>query len=183
MILRSKGGDLVKDLFQYDLEIGGGNIKEVQNADLNKWGGKVKISKLFKEKNDFSLDPFVQWDSYFYSNGTRWIKPSVGLNAGKIITRDLSFELGYQHFVAIRGTSPFLYELYRYRPADTLSGKVKFKIGETNANISSTYFLDNWSPEDIDYSLFFKLHCYNLGLTYRSMRGDITFGVSLASQE
>ncbi|MBI5078469.1 hypothetical protein HZB08_00400, partial [Candidatus Saganbacteria bacterium] len=45
---------------------------------------------------------------------------------------------------------------------------------------AASYFLDNWSPEDIVYSLFFKLHCYDLMVSYRSLRREFALGFSLA---
>ncbi|MFA6431879.1 MAG: LptA/OstA family protein [Candidatus Margulisiibacteriota bacterium] len=179
LVLRLKSSNQPNNYLQYNVEIGGGDIKEEGNTRLNKWGGKIKVSKLFEENNNVSISPYLIWDSYYYSNGTSWVKPAAGLNVGKIISPDLFFEMGYQHYLSMSGTSPFIYELYRYRPVDTLSANIKFKIGETNAKIASIYFLDNYSPEDIDYSVFFRLHCYNLGMTYRSMRNEFTFGVSL----
>jgi hypothetical protein len=54
-------------------------------------------------------------------------------------------------------------------------------LGDTGVKIAAAYFVDDLSPEDIDCSLFFKLHCYNLVTTYRSLRKEFTLGFSLAS--
>jgi hypothetical protein len=142
-------------------------------------GGELKV---YTEPLGGLLTPALLWDSLYYSNGTKWVKPSARLDLGGDLGRDVSASLGYQHYFFFDGQSPFLFERYRFRAADRLLPDLRFRIGETACRINAAYFLDNWSPEDIDYTLFFRLHCYNLEVTYRSMRREFTLGFSLAAR-
>lgn len=170
--LRSRGPGL------YDLELISGLVAEEGNTRLVRGGGKIKLfSKL-----PWQVTPSLVLDALYYSNGTKWVKPSVGLDMARELSADIYLDTGYQHYLFVEGISPFNFEKYRFRAADRLLSGLRFKLGETAAKISASYFLDDWSPEDIDYTLFFKLHCYNLEATYRSIRQEFLLGFSLASK-
>lgn len=162
----------------YEMELTSGLVAEEGNTKLVRGGGKIK----FYYKILGQVTPSLVLDALYYSNGTKWVKPSLGLDLSKDITDDVFLDAGYQHYLFVEGLSPFNYERYRFRAADRLLSGIKFKIGETAAKISASYFLDDRSPEDIDYTLFFKLHCYNLEATYRSIRQEFLLGFSLASK-
>jgi hypothetical protein len=172
---RTRGG-------QFDLELFSGLIAEEGNTRLVRGGENARVYREFPVAGIDYATPSLALDSSFYSNGSRWIKPSFGLDLTKRFPRDLSLELGYVHYFLVDGASPFNYEMYRFRAADRLKSSLYFKIGETRGKISPSYFLDDWSPEDIDYSLFFRLHCYDLEMTYRSMRREFLLGFSLGTR-
>jgi len=178
----SRGAPLGNTPVKYDYELDAARVNEENNVFLKRGGGKFRLYEDLPELAVGSLTPSLVWDSMYYSNSTHWLKPSVGLSDTKVFTRDLALGLDYTHFLAIDGQSPFLYENYRYRAADTLGSSLLLKIGETKARIAAVYYLDNWSPEDIDYTLFFILHCYNLEVTYRSLRSEFLLGFSLAAR-
>ena len=69
--------------------------------------------------------------------------------------------------------------MYRFNPSDRLTSDLFFMVGETGVGVSTSYFVETWEPEDIDYSLFFRMHCYNLMVTYRSLRREFALGFSL----
>ncbi|MDD5593107.1 MAG: hypothetical protein PHG97_00020 [Candidatus Margulisbacteria bacterium] len=179
--LYSRGGSLIRPEVKYDYEIDAGRVAEEGNTRLLRGGGKLKLYGRLPETPTGFITPFFLWDSLYYSSGAKWVKPSLGLEVNKPFSRDLALSVGYQHYLYFDGLSPFNYELYRFRAADKLSPNLMFKLGETKCRIAASYYLDNWSPEDIDYTLFFVLHCYNLEVTYRSLRNEFMLGFSLAT--
>lgn len=182
LCLRSRRGEIARKEAKYDMELLAGLIAEEGNTKLVRGGGNLKIFGDFQETAFGYITPSLKLEALFYSNGTKWVKPSVELDLSKDFRDDLSLGLGYMHYLLVEGQSPFNFEMYRFRAVDRLKGELRFKLGETAAKVAASYFLDNWSPEDIDYTLFFKLHCYNLEVTYRSMRREFQLGFSLASQ-
>ncbi|MFH1386508.1 MAG: hypothetical protein ABIH50_02460 [bacterium] len=176
--LREHGGEIAE--FLYDYELIAGRVAEEGNTELNRGGVQGKVYQSYYDQTFGVLTPSLNMDALFYSNNTKWIKPSFGFDVAKQLSSDLLLGIGYQHYFFFRGQSPFNYEMYRFKPADRLTGALNFKLGETAAKIYSSYYLDNWTAEDIDYTLFFRLHCYNLEATYRSMRNEFQVGVSLA---
>ena len=180
--LRSREGEIVRKEAKYDLELTAGLVAEEGNTRLARGGGNLKFYGDFPETGFGYITPSLRLDALYYSNGGKWVKPSAGIDLSKSFTRDVSLGMGYQHYLFVEGQSPFNFEMYRFRAADRLRSDLSFKIGETAAKIAASYFLDNWSPEDIDYTLFFLLHCYNLEFTYRSMRREFVLGVSLAAR-
>ncbi|MBN3033238.1 MAG: LPS-assembly protein LptD [Candidatus Saganbacteria bacterium] len=177
----SRGGSVGRSNVKYDYELNAGRVDEENNVRLKRGGGKLRFYEDFPDTPAGLLTPSLAWDALYYSNNTKWLKPSAGLDLTRSFNKDLALQLNYLHFLQIDGASPFLYENYRYRAADTLGSSLLLKIGETRAKVGAVYYLDNWSPEDIDYTLFFILHCYNLEVTYRSLRGEFLLGFSLAA--
>jgi hypothetical protein len=180
--LLSHGGVIGSTEAKYDYELDAGIVAEENNTRLKRGGGKFRLYEDFPETAFGLVTPSLVWDSLYYSNGAKWVKPSAGLNVTRSFTKDLALGLDYTHYLFIDGASPFNYEMYRYRAADTLGGNLLLKVGETKARIAAVYYLDNWSPEDIDYTLFFIFHCYNLEVTYRSLRSEFLLGFSLAAR-
>lgn len=180
--LETHSGELLRKEAKYDFSLSAGQVKEEGNVRLVRGAGVFKLFGDFQETPYGLITPSLVLDGSFYSNGTQWLKPSVGLALKRNFPLETVFGLEYIHYLLIAGQSPFNYEMYHYRPADRLRSGLMFAIGETQARIGASYFLDNWSPEDIDYTLFFKLHCYNLGITWRSLRQEFAVGFSLAEK-
>ncbi|MEE8638651.1 MAG: hypothetical protein V3T21_06415, partial [Candidatus Margulisiibacteriota bacterium] len=90
-----------------------------------------------------------------------------------------SLGLGYLHYFMARGGSPFNFEMYRFSSSDRLMSDLFFVLGETGVGISTSHFIDTWQQEDLDYALYFRMHCYNLMLKYRSLRREFQLGFSL----
>jgi hypothetical protein len=180
--LLSHGGTVGSSEVKYDYELDAGDVAEENNTRMKRGGGKFRLYEDFPNTPYGLVTPLLVWDSLYYGNGASWVKPSAGLDVTRSFAKDLALQIDYTHFLFIDGASPFNYEMYRYRAADTLGGNLLLKIGETRAKIAAVYYLDNWSPEDIDYSLFFIFHCYNLEVTYRSLRSEFMLGFSLAAQ-
>ncbi|MFA4844789.1 MAG: hypothetical protein WC632_07590 [Candidatus Margulisiibacteriota bacterium] len=176
--LRSQGGQFFTPLAKYDLELQSGLVKEEGTGRYLRGGGQFKV---YADLPGSIVTPALRWDSLYYSNGAKWVKPSALVDLGGDLGNDVNAHLGYQHYFFFDGQSPFLFEMYRFRAADRLLPDLRFRIGETACRVKASYFLDNWSPEDIDYTLFFRLHCYNLEVTYRSMRREFMLGFSLAA--
>jgi hypothetical protein len=181
LAFRSARLNLLRPDALLDLEIMAGSVAEEGNTRLLRGGGNATVYGDFKETEIGFITPSLNMDNSFYSNGTRWLKSTANIDLSKRISPSLGWSLGYSHYLLTRGQSPFNFEMYRFRAVDRLKGKLIFAFGETSAMIASSYFLDNYSPEDIDYTLFFRLHCYNLEVTYRSLRSEFALGFSLAS--
>jgi hypothetical protein len=181
LVLRSrKGKTFVKEI-NYDVELNLGRLSEEDNISLTKGGGNFTLYREFPEIVLGTITPSVALDSRFYSNGQKWIKTTGAVNLRKTFAENVYFGLGYLHYFLIDGQSPFNYEMYRFSPSDRLTSDLFFVVGETGVGIYTSYLLDNWQPEDIDYSLFFKLHCYNLIVTYRSIRREFQLGFGLVA--
>lgn len=178
--LRFRQGQIFRKEAKYDFELGTGLVAEEGNRRLAYGGGNVRFYRDFPETSLGYLTPSLVMDFSFYSNGGKWVKPSFGLDLAKPLGKDYELDFGYTHYFFVEGASPFNFEMYRFRAVDRLKSALLFKAGETRGKISASYFLDNWSPEDIDYSLFFTLHCYDLEVTYRSLRKEFMLGFSLA---
>ena len=143
----------------------------------------LEFSWDFPETDFGDLTPYLGADSRYYSNGSEWVKTTGRLDLRKTFSSDIVLGLGYLHYFSIDGASPFNYEMYRFSPADRLTSDLFFVLGETGLGLSASYYLDTWQPEDIDYSLLFKMHCYNLQVKYRSIRKEFELGFSLGGTE
>lgn len=183
LTFKSKSGEIGRPEARYDLMVAAASVAEENNINLLEGNGNLKLYWDFPEIMIGDLTPNLGTEQNYYSNGTNWVKNFAGLDLKKKFSSNLTAGLGYLHFFSIDGTSPFLFELYKWRPADVLKGNLFFVLGETGVGLDAAYYLDNWAPEDIDYSLFFRLHCYNLIVKYRSLRGEFNLGFSLAGGE
>jgi hypothetical protein len=179
--LRSRPGSVFREEAQLSWELSSGLVAEEGNTKLLRGGGQLKFYGEFPESKLGFFTPSLGLTSSFYSNGGRWLKPSLGLEWRKNFSPDFSFDTGYFHYLFVDGGSPFNFENYRFRAVDSLKNQLRFKLGDTAVKLASVYFIDNWSPQDIDASLFFQLHCYNLEVTYRWLRREFMLGVSLVT--
>ena len=134
-----------------------------------------RLGRVFGE-----IPPSASVDSRFYSNGTRWLRTITGVGLKKTFSRHLSLGFGYAHYVLNSGTSPFNFEIYRFNASDRFTSDLSFLIGETDFGAATSYFISTWQPEDIDYSMRIRMHCYDLMLKYRSVRKEFELGFSLA---
>ncbi|MBN2057634.1 MAG: LPS-assembly protein LptD [Candidatus Saganbacteria bacterium] len=171
--------ELGRDELELDLDLMAGLVAEQYNIRLARGGGQAELSWDLPESAWGDLTPALGVDGRYYSNGQSWEKTTGALRLDERWAGDVTLSIGYQHYFSINGTSPFNYELYRFRPADKLTSDLGFMVGETGVGISTSYYLDTWDPEDIDYSLLFRMHCYNLMVKYRSLRNEFELGFSL----
>jgi len=179
LVLRSREGKILRDEANLDAEIEFGLVAERYNTRLARGRGMLDFSWDFPETDFGDLTPFIGVDGRYYSNGTEWEKTTGRLDLRKTFSDNIVLGLGYLHYFSIVGASPFNYEMYRFSPADRLTSDLFFVLGETGVGVSTSYYLDTWQPEDIDYSLLFKMHCYNLQIKYRSIRKEFELGFSL----
>ncbi|MGB9612843.1 MAG: hypothetical protein ACPL4K_01520 [Candidatus Margulisiibacteriota bacterium] len=179
LALISFNHELAEGRAKFDFELSAAMVAEEGNTKLAEGGGKIKIYQDFSDPTFGKLTPSLVFDGWYYSNGEKWLKPSLGLNLEKSFNDKFHFQTDYLHYFEVKGQSPFNFENYRFRAVDRLKPHLFLVWGETGIGISASYYLDNWSPEDIDYSLFFKMHCYNLAMTYRSLRNEFALGFSL----
>jgi lipopolysaccharide export system protein LptA len=179
---KNRGSILFRDL-RYDASLFIGIIEEENNINLSRGGGKLDLYWEIPEFNFGEVIPSLSLDSSFYSNGDKWVKTLGGIEYRKSLFGFLSMKLGYLHHFSVDGMSPFLFEMYRFNPADRLTSGLLLMFDGTGVGLHTSYFLDTWSPEDIDYSIYFRLHCYNLIAKYRSLRNEFSLGFSLAGGE
>jgi hypothetical protein len=182
LIFRSTREDFFRNDAKYDLELSSGLVAEDGNTKLFRGGANFNLYGDYDEFKIGYLTPSLGISQLYYSNGTRWLNYTAGLDLDKNICKNTALSLGYQHYWRNEGQSPFRYEMYRFRAADRLKAALWFLVGETRAKVAASYFLDNYSPEDIDYTLFFSFHCYNLEVIYRSLRSEFALGFSLAER-
>ncbi|OGC25008.1 hypothetical protein A2291_01670 [candidate division WOR-1 bacterium RIFOXYB2_FULL_42_35] len=168
----------------YDAEVMGAAVSEKNNIyGLLQGGGAIVLYKDLPEIRLGTLTPFIGLDGRVYSNGSRWLQSTGGLNVRKRLSENLSLKLGYNHYFLNRGLSPLNFERYRFSSADRLTTELLYLVDGTGVGIYTSYFVDTWWPEDIDYSLYLRMHCYNLIVKYRSLRREFSLGFSLAAGE
>lgn len=182
-VLKTREGKLLRDEANLDAEFELGLVAERYNARLARATGLLDFSWDFPETDFGDLTPHLSLDGRYYSNGAEWEKTIGQLDLRKTFSDNIVLGLGYLHYFSIFGASPFNYEMYRFNPADRLTSDLFFVVGETGVGVSTSYYLDTWQPEDIDYSLLFKMHCYNLQVKYRSIRREFELGFSLGGVE
>ncbi|MFH1541917.1 MAG: LptA/OstA family protein [bacterium] len=178
ILIRANQGPLLGSSIKYDLTVGGAMISEVGTGKLGQGQGDLKLYGDLIKHPLASIVPFVEFDNRYYSDGTQWIRNSGGIGVERALTDQLVAGIGYVHYFTTAGTSPFNFELYRYNPADRLTSSLLYRFDHSGLSIDTSYFLDDWSPEDIDYSAFLSLHCYDLMLKYRSLRREFNVGLS-----
>lgn len=182
LILRLRRRELIKKEIKIEAELLAGEVAEERNIQLLRSGGRAKLSHDLPAVVLGDFTPSLMVDSLFYSNGGKWIKLSSGLELEKQFAEDFSAGIGYLHYFLVKGRSPFNFEMYRFSAVDRFTSRLSFMLGETGINLSASHYLPSWQAEDIDYSLFFRLHCYNLITTYRSLRREFSLGVSLVTR-
>jgi hypothetical protein len=181
LVFRSSRANLLRPEAKVDVELIAGSVAEEGNTRLLRGGGNATLYGDFRETEIGFITPSINLDNLFYSDGTHWLRSTANIDLSRRVNESVFWGLGYSHYLLAHGQSPFNFERYRFRAVDRLKAQTIFAIGETRAMIATSYFLDNYSPEDIDYTLFFRLHCYNLEVTYRSLRGEFALGFSLAA--
>jgi hypothetical protein len=180
IVLRSRQGKILRDEANLDMELMAGFVSEMSTIRASRGGGKLDFYWDFPEFALGDITPKLGIDDRYYSNGMRWTRTTGGLELNKTFANSIGLGLGYLHYFSVDGTSPFNFELYRFSPVDRFTTDLSFLLGETGVGVATSYFLDTWQPEDIDYSLLFKMHCYDLMLKYRSLRNEFALGFSLA---
>jgi len=171
VVISEKGGQLFGDLLQYNVSAEAGVVSEFANTRQSKYGGRLTLYKDFKDGYG-TLTPNLYLDSMHYSTGEVWSKAIAGISLVKRLSPSFAFGLGYLHYLSNTGSSPFNYEMYKFRAVDRLTADLSYNWGVPAMKIHTSYFTDKWDPEDIDYTLYFIMHCYNLGVTYRSLRNE-----------
>lgn len=172
---------LLRNEAKVDLDLTAGIVDEENNRKLGRNGINLRLFGDFAESPIGYIIPSLNFEGNYYADGTKWEKPAYGLDLIKKINSLVAVEAGYLHYLYVNGTSPFNYELYRFRPTDRGRASLTLDLDRVAARIAGSYFLDNWTAEDIDYTLFFKFHCYNLEVTYRSIRQEFLLGFSLTT--
>jgi len=176
--LKERSGRFLNSQLNYDASISAGLISERGNIRLTRWSGKFTLFKDFYDGFG-KLTPNLGVDASKYSNEQSWLKYTGGFDLTKPLSDTLLYEGGYLHYFKVDGQSPFNYEMYKFRAVDKVYSAFTYRFGIPAVKVYASYYADNWSPEDIDYSLFFNMHCYNVSVTYRSLRNEFSLGFDL----
>jgi hypothetical protein len=179
LILKKNRKKIFREDLKWAARLSLGKVEEEDNIGLGRGNTDIDLYWEWPEMVLGEITPWLSQDSSFYSNGVKWIKNTGGIDLRRKLFDFLSCGIGYLHYFSVDGQSPFNYEMYRFSARDRLRSDLFFIMGETGVGVNATHFVDDWSPEDIDYSLFFKLHCYNLVVQYRSLRREFNLGFSL----
>jgi len=182
LLLKIKKMELLDQRVNYDAELQAGMVGEENNLNLLRGGGALNLYKVIPLTGGIEMNPWLLLDGRFYANGGRWLKSQGGIELAKPFSERVSVKLGYRHYFSVDGQSPFNYEMYRFSFSDRITSGMAFVIGETGVGITTSHFLPGGAVEDIDYTLFFKMHCYNLGVSYRSLRREFSLGFALAGR-
>lgn len=168
----------------YNAEVMVAAVSEKDNVyGLLQNGGAIVFYKDLPEIWLGTLTPFIGLDARVYSNGSRWLQSTGGLNIRKQLTKYLSSKLGYTHYFLNRGSSPLNFENYRFSAVDRLTTQLLYLVNGTGVGVFTSYFVDTWWPEDIDYALYLRIHCYDLIFKYRSLRNEFSLGFALVGGE
>ncbi|PIS29530.1 hypothetical protein COT42_05070 [Candidatus Saganbacteria bacterium CG08_land_8_20_14_0_20_45_16] len=183
LTLRQQSGHFFSKALTYELELGLARIREENNVTLNRGLGRVK---LFHELNNVwgsTLVPALGFEGRYYSGRTQWTKSLAQLDLKRNFGQNWSLGLGYLHYFSVAGQSPFNFENYRFRAADSLQTSLSLMNQHSGLGLATAYYLDTWQPEDIDYSVFIGQHCYDIILKYRSLRREFELGFALTADQ
>jgi hypothetical protein len=131
-----------------------------------------------------ALTPGVELDNSYYEGNIQWLRQMGTLGFRQFFPGwgDPEFaelKLKAQHYFKVEGGSPFLFEQYKYQPLADLVTEFFTNLGSSRVGIRMDHFLPSWNPNDIDYIVSAKWHCYDIIFTYRSLRGEtvLSFGL------
>ena len=117
-----------------------------------------------------------------YDSSGKWLKLAGSIDFFKPISRNLDAGIGYGHLFINDGASPYKFENYRFFPYDDIRGNLRYKNGLFKTGIFVSYNTPVLSPREIDYNATVELHCFDVTLLYRAMRGEFSVGLNLVSK-
>ncbi|MCX5751592.1 MAG: hypothetical protein NT099_08010 [Candidatus Saganbacteria bacterium] len=170
---------------KYKWSVGGARIREKASAlELNR--SKIDLGYLldFPLWQNAVLTPGVELNSSYYEGNRQWIRQMGTLSLHQSFPGwgDPDFtdlKLKAQHYFKVEGNSPFLFEQYKYQPLAEFFAELSTNVGSSRVGIRTDHFLPSWNPNDIDYFVSAKWHCYDIIFTYRSLRGETTVSFGL----
>ncbi|HTY12561.1 MAG TPA: hypothetical protein VMD02_00070 [Candidatus Omnitrophota bacterium] len=125
------------------------------------------------------LSAGLDCDATLYGNLTDWAKLMGRLDYANNLGDAVAYDLGYSHYLINHGQGAFNYELYRFNASDKIGLSVYNTSFAGRYVFSCSYTLPDLAPQDIDYTAGLTVHCFNVDLTYRAMRGEFVLGFSL----
>lgn len=165
---------------RFDGSIAGGMISEEGSGiSLSRWRGWGEFSAPVYKNSLGTITPSLSLDGTYYSNQTSWLKSLGKIKWEKDWTANLLTFAGYGHYFYLSGTSPYLFELYRFNPNDTVNLGLVSSFLNSQLGVEAVYNLSQLTPYDLDFLFKIGLHCYNIAITYRAMRNEFNMGVSL----
>lgn len=165
-----------------------GKVITTFTASIGKWtqgniSGNRQDYSVYFNREPIKISPNVTWDIgtgweniyYAYDNSSNRIWSFNTSVTGKVNER-LETWVGYSYYNQ-SGTS-----VYQYDKIDTarkLSSGFKYNVDSKNAlGISVEYDLARNKVNDVDYTWYRNLHCWNADITYREKRQQWNFKVT-----
>ena len=180
--VKQKRQPLYGDL-KYAWEIRGGKVyEESTSLEATRGGLAGTLSYSFPEipVGIFSLS--TNFAGQFYSEGSRWGQIFGNLDLVKAITEYLGVGWGYRHVVENKGSSPFYYENYRFRPSHQMYASSYVDFGAVRLGARAEYYVPSWDAVDIDYTILGRAHCFDVMASYRALRNEFAIGVVLVTE-
>ena len=90
--------------------------------------------------------------------------------------------LGHMHYVNFEGGSPFQYEVWLTSPSDEFYSGLGYNFGPHRLSVDYSYYVPDWEPKELIYTLSLGFHCYSLEIKYNTSMQQLMFGVSLITR-
>lgn len=154
-----------------------------ESSGVSLIGGNIKSSLDYFQPltQEAGLKYGIDLDGSVYSTTNKWIKLLGRVDITKKFLSSFEAQAGYSHYFINDGVSPFRFENYRFYPNDEIRASLAYKNEFSSFKISASYNAALFTARDIDYNAAIRFHCFDAGITWRSLRGEILFDVTLAS--
>ena len=155
-----------------------------ESTGVNVFEGSVKssVNYFYELPGGIWTDLNASLDYKGYDSSGKWVRLLGGIDFFKPISRDLDAGIGYGHLFINDGGSPYRFENYRFFPYDDIRCNMRYKNGPLKAGLFISYNTPVLTPREMDYNATVELHCFDITLLYRAMRGEFSLGLNLISK-
>ncbi|MFA5098351.1 MAG: hypothetical protein WC490_07010 [Candidatus Margulisiibacteriota bacterium] len=143
---------------------------------------KSSVNYFHELPRGFWADLAASVDYRGYDSSSRWLRLDGSIDIFKPVNDRLDAGIGYGHLFINDGASPYRFERYRFFPYDDVRGNLRYKNGPFKAGVFISYNVPVLTPREIDYNATMELHCFDVTLLYRAMRGEFSVGLNLVSK-
>jgi hypothetical protein len=166
--------------FQNTAEIG--VVRESSEQEWRESSQSSLSSQIFYQRLDLlGLHQLIgltaNWSKYGQFSDWRWLKG--GLEQRLVGFPCWQTSLGYNHYFYQSGQNPFKYQETLFRPDDEIFLLNKFDFGPIKLGFNYYFDLFTGKTSDLDYQSGLDLHCLLISLKWRSLRQELSFGLSL----
>lgn len=169
--------------FNPKVELSAANISEESSGiSLIKTNLKSSFDYLHPLSGDSDLRAGLDFSYTNYGSLQNWTSFLGRVDVRKAVYDKVNLTAGYSHYFMNDGSSPFNYENYRYFPFDDIRFGASCKIGYSSLGVLFSYNTPLLTARDIDYNATIGMHCFDISLTWRAMRGEALLGILLVSR-